>query len=116
MLQSRAGGSRAATCWKRKADGERAVTGTGNLALALTVALTVVVTVPVSLAVAVTMIVIVILAVVEVVVGAGAVRCSDIGGASVKGGYVELPHHHLQRPRSSCHRFRPTPLPHVECR
>ena len=62
MLQSRPGGSRAATCWKRKADGERAVTGTWNLAVALdlTVALAVVVTVPVSLAVIVIVIVILI--------------------------------------------------------
>ena len=86
------------------------------MALDLTVALTVVVTVPVSLAVAVTMIVIVILAVVEVVVGAGAVRCSDIGNASVKGGYVEPPHQHPRRPRSLYHRSRPIPLTHVECR
>ena len=76
------------TCWKIKADGERAVTGTGTVSLI--VAVTLIVTVYVADSVAVIVIVIV----------AVAGRCPGIGDASVGKRYVESPHHHLRRPRS----------------
>ena len=76
------------TCWKIKADGERAVTVT--VTVSLIVAVTLIVTVYAAVAV------IVIVIVVVVVAG----KCPGIGDASVGKRYVESPHHHLRRPRS----------------
>ena len=79
--------------WKIKADGERAVT--------VAVTLSPIATVTVFVAVDVTAAAVAVVA---------AVRCPCIRE------HIQIPHHHLRKPRSLCHQSRPAPLPAVGCR
>ena len=90
--------------WQIKAGGERAV------AVAVTVTLSLIVIVTVNEPVTVTAFLAVgVAAAAAAVAVAATVRCPGIRE-------VEIPHHHLRKPRSLCHRSRPAPLTSVGCR